>query len=228
MAERQSCIHVFQLPDLSYLTCIGNGKWSGPVFQAQALTVKDGLIFARDKNGQVSIYKESDATTENYQKTQRYRQASANGSPGNNAFAPHYMEVNAEGNILLTDYEGKKIRVLNPALVNDDFKNGTSIDLDDQALMLDFKPKTFAVCGERWYATGDNDAINIYDSQQKRMDQKIENHQRICVLPTCPYLYPERFRILGFGHSQCQKDIGENGCTQRRNTRINHIRHTDA
>jgi len=50
VAERQSCIHVFQLPDLSYLTCIGNGKWSGPVFQAQALTVKDGLIFARDKN----------------------------------------------------------------------------------------------------------------------------------------------------------------------------------
>ena len=174
VAERQSCIHVFQLPDLSYLTCIGNGKWSGPVFQAQALTVKDGLIFARDKNGQVSIYKESDATTENYQKTQRYRQASANGSPGNNAFAPHYMEVNAEGNILLTELRREKIRVLNPALVNDDFKNGTSIDLDDQALMLDFKPKTFAVCGERWYATGDNDAINIYDSQQKEWIKKLK------------------------------------------------------
>lgn len=52
VAERQSRIHVFRLPELSYLTCIGNGQWSGPVFQAQAMTVKDGLIFARDRNGQ--------------------------------------------------------------------------------------------------------------------------------------------------------------------------------
>lgn len=167
VAERQSRIHVFQLPGLTYITCIGNGQWSGPVFQAQALTVKDGLIFARDKNGLVSVYKESDATPENYQKVQRYRQASGNNSPGNNAFAPHYMEFNAEGNILLTDYEGKRIRVLDPRLINDDFKNGSLIDLDDQALSLDFKPKTFAVCGERWYITGDNAAINVYDRGQE-------------------------------------------------------------
>lgn len=79
VAERQSRIHVFRLPELSYLTCIGNGQWSGPVFQAQAMTVKDGLIFARDKNGMVSIYKEEDATPENYQKVNRYRRASGNG-----------------------------------------------------------------------------------------------------------------------------------------------------
>lgn len=166
VAERQSRIHVFQLPALTYITCIGNGNWSGPVFQAQALTVKDGLIFARDKNGMVSVYRESDATPENYQKVQRYRQASGNNSPGNNAFAPHYMELNAEGNILLTDYESKKIRVLNPALINDDFKNGTVIDMDKQSLSLEFKPKTFAVCSEHWYVTGDNDAINVYDCQE--------------------------------------------------------------
>ena len=54
VAERQSRIHVFRLPELSYLTCIGNGQWSGPVFQAQAMTVKDELIFARgqERNGQ--------------------------------------------------------------------------------------------------------------------------------------------------------------------------------
>ena len=175
IAERQSCIHVFQLPDLSYITCIGNGAWNGPVFQAQAVAVKDGLIFARDKNGQVSVYKESDVTPENYQKIQRYHRTSNNNSPGNNAFASHYMEFNAEGNILLTDYEGKKIRMLNPALINDDFKDGTSIDMDDQALFPDFKPKTFATCGERWYATGDNDAINVYDCQQKEWVKKLKS-----------------------------------------------------
>lgn len=111
------------------------------MFQVQALAVKDGLIYARDKNGNVSIYKESDVTPENYQKIQRYHQASSSGSPGNNAFAPHYMQVNAAGNILLTDYESRKIRVLNPALVNDDFQDGTSIDVDDQILFPVLSPK---------------------------------------------------------------------------------------
>ncbi len=174
VAERQSRIHVFQLPDLTYITCIGNGKWFGPVFQVQALAVKDGLIYARDKNGNVSIYKESDVTPENYQKIQRYHQASSSGSPGNNAFAPHYMQVNAAGNILLTDYESRKIRVLNPALVNDDFQDGTSIDVDDQILFSGFKPKTFALCDERWYATGDNNAINIYDCWQKEWVKELK------------------------------------------------------
>ena len=136
VAERQSRIHVFRLPELSYLTCIGNGQWSGPVFQAQAMTVKDGLIFARDKNGMVSIYKEEDATPENYQKVNRYRRASGNGSPGNNGFASHSMQPDAEGHLLLTDYEGKKIRVLDPALVNDDMANDASIDLDDLSRVL--------------------------------------------------------------------------------------------
>lgn len=175
VAERQSRIHAFHLPDLTYLTCIGNGQWSGPVFQAQAMTVKDGLIFARDKDGKVSIYKEADATPENYQKVNRYRRASGNGSPGNNGFASHYMQPDAEGHLLLTDYEGKKIRVLNPALVNDELANNASIDMDELALTLDFKPKTLALCGDRWYATGDNDAINLYDCQSHKWSKKIKS-----------------------------------------------------
>lgn len=174
VAERQSRIHVFRLPELSYLTCIGNGQWSGPVFQAQAMTVKDGLIFARDKNGMVSIYKEEDATPENYQKVNRYRRASGNGSPGNNGFASHSMQPDAEGHLLLTDYEGKKIRVLDPALVNDDMANDASIDLDDLSLSPGFKPKTLALCGDRWYATGDNGAINIYERQSNEWSKKIK------------------------------------------------------
>lgn len=175
VAERQSQIHVFRLPDLAYITCIGNGQWNGPVFQAQALAVKDGFIFARDKSGMVSVYKESDVTPENYQKVNRYRQVSGNGSAGNNAFAAHYMQFNTEGNILLTDYEGRKIRVLDPALVNDELVNGTSIDVDELALTLDFRPKTFALCGERWYATGDNDVINVYDRQRNEWVKKMKS-----------------------------------------------------
>ena len=32
VAERQSRIHVFRLPELSYLTCIGNGQWERPPY----------------------------------------------------------------------------------------------------------------------------------------------------------------------------------------------------
>ncbi|MDE5708874.1 MAG: quinoprotein amine dehydrogenase, partial [Alistipes sp.] len=168
VAEQQSLIHVFSLPGMEYYSCIGNGQWAGPVFQAQAVTVKDGLIFARDKNGNVSVYKESDVTPENYQKVQRYKQAGPGaGNSANNAFAAHYMEVDEEGHILLTGYEAQSIRVLDPALINDDFKNGTNIDIDEQTWTLEFKPKTFATTPERMYATGSNDAVSIYDYEQK-------------------------------------------------------------
>ena len=162
ISERQSRIHVFRLPDLDYITCIGNGNWNGPVFQAQALTVNDGLILARDKNGKVSIYKESDATKDNYQKTKRYKHVSGNGS-SNNSFAAHYMQPDVDGRILLSDYENKIIRVIDPSLINDDLPDNTSIDIDEHTMALDFKPKTFAICNNRWYVTGNNDAINIYD-----------------------------------------------------------------
>ncbi len=175
VADRQSYIHVFHLPELSYIASIGNGNWSGPVFQAQAVTVKDGLIFARDKNGKVSVYKESDVTPENNGKINRYRQASNNGSYGNNGFASHYMQPDEEGNILLTDYENQRIRVLNPALVNDEMKNGTSIDIDSLEMKLAFKPRTFATGKERWYATGNNNAINIYDCREKEWAGNIKS-----------------------------------------------------
>lgn len=174
VAERQSRIHVFKLPDLSYITCIGNGNWGGPVFQAQAIAVKNGLVFARDKNGKVSIYKESEATPENYQKTPRYRQVAGNGT-SNNAFAPHYMQFVEAGKIMLTDYEGKRIRMLDAERINDGLANNSSIDMDELSLTLDFKPKTFAVSNERLYATGDNDAINIYDRQQKRWSHRFKS-----------------------------------------------------
>ena len=102
------------------------------------------------------------------------RRASGNGSPGNNGFASHSMQPDAEGHLLLTDYEGKKIRVLDPALVNDDLANDASIDLDDLSLSPGFKPKTLALCGDRWYATGDNDAINIYERQSNEWSKKIK------------------------------------------------------
>lgn len=168
VAEQQSLIHVFSLPDMEYFSCIGNGNWSGPVFQAQAITVKDGLVFARDKDGKVSVYKEADVTPENYQKINRYKQAGPNeGSASNNGFAAHYMESDKDGRIMLTAYEAQTIRVLDPSLINDDFKNGTSIDIKESTWQIPFKPKTFAMTADRMYATGANNAISIYDFEKK-------------------------------------------------------------
>ena len=77
------------------------------------------------------------------------------------------MEADEEGHILLTAYEAQSIRVLDPSLINDDFTNGTNIDVNELTWALAFKPKTFATSPERMYATGSNDAINVYDYAQK-------------------------------------------------------------
>ena len=171
VSERSNLIHVFTLPDMEYCSCIGTGSFNAaasPVCNAQALAVKDGLVFARDKTGTVSIYKEADVTPENYQKVARYKQAGPGaGDSSNNGFAAHYMEVDKKGHILLTGYTAKSIRVLDPALINDDFANGTNIDIDEQTWALSFNPKTFAMTEDRLYATGNNNAINIYDFRQK-------------------------------------------------------------
>ncbi|MDE7077192.1 MAG: quinoprotein amine dehydrogenase [Alistipes sp.] len=168
VAEQQSLIHVFSLPGMEYYSCIGNGDWGGPVFQAQAMTVKDGLVFARNKNGRVRVYKESDVTPENYQKINYYKETGPGaGNSANNAFAAHYMEVDKDGHIMLTGYEAQSIRVLDPALINDDFKNVTNIDIDELTWALPFKPKTFAMTAERMYATGSNDAVSIYDMEKE-------------------------------------------------------------
>ena len=63
--------------------------------------------------------------------------------------------------------EAQSIRVLDPSLINDDFTNGTNIDVNELTWALAFKPKTFATSPERMYATGSNDAINVYDYAQK-------------------------------------------------------------
>lgn len=190
VVEQASRIHVFGLPELDYITCIGNGSWGGPVFQSQAVAVKDGMIYSRDKSGTVSLYKESDATAENYEKVQRYKIVAAMPGVGaNNGFNPHYMEFGSDGKIMLTDYEGMAIRTLDPSLVTDGMKNGTSIDMEERKLPTDtFKPRVFASLDGRLYVTGNNGAINIYDTERKEWVKMLksvkgfafDNPERVC------------------------------------------------
>lgn len=171
VSERSNMIHVFGLPDMEYLTCIGTSVFNAPaspVCNALALAVKDGLIFARDKTGPISIYKEADVTPENYQKIKRYKQTGGGcDNKANKNFAAHYMEVDPEGHLQVTAYEAQSIRVLDPSLIDDDFVNGTDIDIEEQTWTLEFNPKTFAMTHDRLYATGNNNAINIYDFNKK-------------------------------------------------------------
>lgn len=171
VSEKSSRIHVFALPEMNYLTCIGTGSSDTKgvkIMNVQALAVKDGLLYTRDKTGQIGIYKEELITPENYQKVSRYKQAGPGaGDSSNNGFAAHYMEVDKEGHIMLTGYTAKSIRVLDPSLINDDFQNGTNLDIDDRTWALSFNPKTFAMTDDRLYVTGGNNAINIYDFGRK-------------------------------------------------------------
>ena len=169
VAEVGSRIHAFSLPQMEYISCIGNGNWWDAVFQAQAATVKDGLIFARDKDGKVSIYKESDVTPEKYQGVRRYKQSSKGpGNADNNGFAAHYMQEDGNGRILLTAYEASSIRVLDPSKVTDEMKGGESIDLDE-TWVLPFKPKSFALTDNYIYVTGSNDSITVFNHDRERV-----------------------------------------------------------
>ena len=171
VSEKSSCIHVFALPEMNYLTCIGTGSSDTKgvkIMNVQALAVKDGLLYTRDKTGQIGIYKEELITPENYQKVSRYKQAGPGaGDSSNNNFAAHYMEVDKEGHIMLTGYTAKSIRVLDTSLVNDEFQNGTNLDIDDRTWALSFNPKSFAMTDERLYVTGNNNVINVYDFGRK-------------------------------------------------------------
>ncbi|MDE7450701.1 MAG: quinoprotein amine dehydrogenase, partial [Alistipes sp.] len=176
VAERNSRVHVFLLPDMQYYTCIGNGEWgSGQIFQAQAMTVTNGLIFTRSKDGYIRFFRESDVKPETYQNLKYLRQAGPGaGNSSNNDFATHYMEVDKEGHIMLTGYEAKSIRVLDPSLIGDNFKSGTNIDINDLTWSLPFKPKTFATDTVRLFATGDNDNLNVYDYEKKEWVKKFK------------------------------------------------------
>lgn len=171
VSERSNLIHVFGLPDMEYITCIGTGSFNAaasPVCNVQALVVKDGLVFARDKTGPISIYKEADVTPGNYQKIKRYKQTGGGcDNKANKNFAAHYMEVDPEGRLMVTAYDAQSIRVLDPSQIDDDFVNGTNIDIDDLTWTLEFNPKTFAMTRDRLYVTGNNNAINIYDFNKK-------------------------------------------------------------
>lgn len=160
VAERESKIHCFTLPALEYAGCIGNGNWNNAVFQAQAAAVADGLIFSRDKNGTVSLYREADVTPANYQQVSRYRRSATVGAVNNN-FATHCMRPDGTGRLLLTDYNQRKIHVLDIAAAAQ-MENGAALDLPEQALSPDFSPTGLAVTPERYYVTGGN-RIHIYD-----------------------------------------------------------------
>ena len=72
------------------------------------------------------------------------------------------------------------------------------------------------LCNERWYATGDNDAINIYDSQQVN-GEKIKTIKG-CLFFTAVRIYAERLQLwVSDAHKSMQtlvKMIVHKGDTQ--------------
>lgn len=124
------------------------------------MAVADGLVFSRDKNGTVSLYREADVTPANYQQVSRYRRSAAVGAVNNN-FATHCMRPDGAGRLLLTDYNQRKIHVLDISAAAE-MENDAALDLPEQALSPAFAPTGLAITPERYYVTGGN-GIHIYD-----------------------------------------------------------------
>ena len=71
------------------------------------------------------------------------------------------MRPDGAGRLLLTDYNQRKIHVLDITAAAQ-MENGAALDLPEQALSPDFSPTGLAVTPERYYVTGGN-RIHIYD-----------------------------------------------------------------
>lgn len=162
VGETASRIHVFSLPGLEWIATIGNGAWGGEVFQAQAGVETGGLFFARDKDSRISVYRVADMAGNG--QTRRYKRAAGTGS-ANNGFQPHSMCLDEEGRIVMTEYDARRIRFLDPALVSDTMPGGANIDIAGMAIETDFNPRTVALTSERLYVSGvgGGNRIFVYD-----------------------------------------------------------------
>lgn len=159
VTDKASRIYCFALPSFECIGCIGNGQYWNAVFQSQAAAVAEGLVFSRDKDGTVSLYEE-DRIEMNFENVPRYRRSKAVGAVNNN-FATHSMRQDGLGHMLLTDYNQKKIHLLDIQTAKM-MEDNTSIDKPEAAIAADFNPTGIAVTEERYYVTGGN-RIHIYD-----------------------------------------------------------------
>lgn len=178
LANIGSCIDVFDVNTLRFITRIGTRNWGSgnrEMLHSHAMVISGDYIIIRMKN-RMQVYLESDVTEENYQKVPFYARGTVNGFDTNNGFYSHQMVVDKDGLILLADYGqygNKKIQVIDPALI----QKGDNIDMVDagRTLSLDFNPAGIALYKDLIFISDGSGYIRVYDRVKQDFIQRFNS-----------------------------------------------------
>lgn len=178
LANIGSCIDVFDINTLQFITRIGTRQWGEGKFQllhSHAMVITDGKIIIRTKNG-LQVYQEVDVTSGNYQKVPYFCKGIKTGMDVNNGFNSHQMVQDTTGLVLLADYGeagNTKIQMIDTAGI----KSGDQVDLLDseRTIVLDFHPTGIALYNDRIFLTASDGTIRVYDRTKERWDPAIKS-----------------------------------------------------
>ena len=122
LANISSCIDVFDVHTLKFITRIGNRNWghgNTQLFHTHAMAIVDDYIIVRMKDG-LQVTLQSDVSAEKYQNINYYSRGSLDGFDVNNGFYSHQMAVDTTGLVFLADYGqygNRKIHVIDTTLI---------------------------------------------------------------------------------------------------------------
>lgn len=166
VANIASCIDVFDVATLKFITRIGNKNWGENAVQllhSHAIAVSGDYLVVRMKN-RMQVYRERDITADVYQKLPYYCRSVNEGFDVNNGFYSYQMVADTDGSLLVTDfgqYGNKKIQVIDTAL----FAGKDNVAFVDagKSLQLDFNPCGIALHENRILVSASNGTLRVYD-----------------------------------------------------------------
>lgn len=178
LANIGSCIDVFDVRTLEFITRIGNRSWGDRTNQflhTHAMAIVGDYIVVRMKN-RLQVILKADVTAEKYQNINFYSRGNSTGFDTNNDFFPHQMAVDSLGAIYLADYGqygNRKIQVIDTSLI----KKGDNIVMTDEqrTMSLDFNPRGIALYKNMMYISASDGSIRMYDRNKEKFIQSTKS-----------------------------------------------------
>ena len=178
LANIGSCIDVFDVRTLGFVTRMGNRNWgegNTQFLHTHAMVIVGDYIVVRMKN-RLQVMLKSSVVADKYQNIPFFSRGSAAGFDTNNGFYPHQMAVDSLGTIFLADYGqygNRKIQVIDPALI----KKGDNIVMTDEkrTMSLNFNPRGIALYKNMMYISASDGSIRIYDRKKEKFLQTIQS-----------------------------------------------------
>lgn len=178
LANIGSCVDVFDMHTLDFITRLGNRNWgegNTQFLHTHAMAIVGNYIVVRTKN-RLQVMLKSDVSAEKYQNISFYSRSDNTGFDTNKDFFSHQMVVDSTGTLLLADYGqygNHKIQAIDTSLI----KKGDNIAMVDskRTMALDFNPRGIALYKNLMYISASNGSIHIYDRNKNKFLQNTKS-----------------------------------------------------